>query len=226
MHEPSESLPRLLEGYRFRMCEDADLAARALAVRRQVYVDGAGYTVPVPDRYDARSWLLVAEEAGTGEVVGSMRLTPRSGGPLEVEEHFTLPARLRVAASVELNRFAILPAHRKGKTFLPVVSLGLFKLVHTFLHHLDASYMIIASKPERVWTYEWMRFEPTGQRARYGTLDGADHELLWYDFRHAPEILDGHPFRSFFVELDYREVLLPARLPALGLGVERMREVA
>ena len=160
-----------------------------------------------------------------------MRLTPRLAGRLELEKYFTLPAPLRSPKSIELNRFAILPGHRKGKTFLPVVSLGLFKLVHTFLASLEAAYMVIASKPERVWTYEWMRFERTGQSARYGQLDGAEHELLWYDFERAPVILEGHPFRAFFIDLDYREVLLPDRLPALGLGVDlagagRLRQVA
>ena len=219
----ADLLPRLLEGYRFRVCEDATAAGRALAVRRQVYVDGVGYHVPVPDAYDERSWFLLAEETRTGTAVGSMRLTPRFTGALELEESFALPARLRGTKSVELNRFAILPGHRKGKTFLPVVSLGLFKLVHAFLQGLDAHYMIIAAKPERVWTYEWMRFARTGRTGRYGQLDGAEHELLWYDFRHRATILEGHPFQSFFLDLDYHEVRLPAALPPLGLGVDLAR---
>ena len=236
--EPAESgspvdevLPRLLKGYRFRVCEDAETAARALDVRRRVYVDGAGYPIPVPDPYDVRSWFLLAEDAGTGEAVGSMRLTPRLAGRLELEKYFPLPAALRSPKSVELNRFAILPGHRKSKTFLPVVSLGLFKLVHSFLANLDSAYMVIASKPERIWTYEWMRFQRTGQVARYGQLEGVEHELLWYDFERAPTILEGHPFRAFFINLNYSEVLLPERLPALGLGVDlagpgALREVA
>ena len=220
---PADVLPRLLEGYRFRVCENAAAARQALAVRRQVYVDGVGYHVPVPDAYDERSWFLLAEDAHTGAAVGSMRLTPRFAGALELEECFTLPPRLRVPKSVELNRFAIMPGHRKGKTFLPAVSLGLFKLVHSFLEGLDAHYMIIAAKPERVWTYEWMRFARTGQTGRYGHLDGADHELLWYDFRRRATILEGHPFRGFFLDLDYHEVRLPAALPPLGLGVDQAR---
>ena len=225
-----DGLLQLLEGYRFRVCEDAETAARALGVRRRVYVDGAGYAIPVPDGYDVRSWFLLAEDAHTGEAAGSMRLTPRLAGRLELEKYFTLPATLRSPKSVELNRFAILPGHRKGKTFLPVVSLGLFKLVHSFLASLESAYMIIASKPERVWTYEWMSFERTGQLAPYGQLGGVEHELLWYDFQRAPAILEGHPFRAFFVDLDYREVLLPERFPPLGLGVDLaaagLREVA
>src|SRR5262249_41440850 len=136
-HADGERLPRLLEGYRFRVCENASDVRRALDVRRRVYVDAAGYQVPVPDDYDARSWFLIAEETRTGEAVGSMPLPPRSAGPLELEEYFTLAKTLRAPTAVELNRFAILPGHRKGKTFLPVVSLGLFKMVHTFLESID-----------------------------------------------------------------------------------------
>jgi len=148
-----------------------------------------------------------------------MRLTPRFAGLLEAEEYFSLPRRLGTPKSIELNRFAILPEYRKGKTFLPVVSLGLFKLVHDFLVRIGAHHMIIASKPARVWTYEWMRFQRTGLVAPYAKLDYAEHELLSYDFRRAPTILKGHPFREFFVSMKYEEVVLPRRLPSLGLAI-------
>src|SRR2546426_3330410 len=103
---------RLLRGYRFSVCEDAASVARALDVRQQVYRGACGYDVPIPDEYDGRSWLLLAEEVRTGEAVGSMRVTPRSAGPLEAEEYFVLPAALRSANVVEITRFAILPTHR------------------------------------------------------------------------------------------------------------------
>jgi len=209
-------LPGLLRGYRFSVSESPAAAGRALEVRRQVY-GNIGYDVRIPDRYDDRSWTLVAEDTATGQAVGTMRVTPRFAGPLEAEEYFDLPRRFRTGLAFELNRFAILPAYRKGSTFLPVVSLGLFKLVHDLLDALDARYMVIASKPERVWTYQWMRFRSTGLTASYGRLGGAMHELLTYDMRRAPEILEGHPFREFFVSARYDEVELPRRLPALGI---------
>ena len=59
-------LAGLLAGYRFGICQDTPRAADALEVRRQVYVDSSGYDVPVPDEYDARSWLLLASVADTG----------------------------------------------------------------------------------------------------------------------------------------------------------------
>jgi N-acyl-L-homoserine lactone synthetase len=210
-------IPDLLRGYRFSLCADAESAARALAVRRQVYVDGVGYRVPVPDEYDHRSWLLLAEDMTTGQAVGTMRLTPRLAGPLECEEYFQLPARLQSPRSVELNRFAILPEYRKGKTFLPTVSVGLFKLVYDFLRRNGAHYMVVASKPERTWTYRWLCYESTGQTARYEKLAGAEHELLWQDFRHASETAAAHPFREIFLGT-YPEVVLPRRTPRLGLA--------
>jgi hypothetical protein len=220
-----EFLRGILTGYRFFVAQTPEDTHRAIAVRKAVYVDGSGYRLPVPDRYDARSWFLVAEDTSTGEPVGSMRLTPRAAGSLEAEEYFGLPASLRAGSAVELNRFAILPAYRKGKTFLPVVSLGLFKLVRRFLQQTEARYMVIASKPERVWTYEWMRFKRTGLVAQYAKLDYAEHELLSYDFRRAGDILRGHPFEGFFERMEYAEVELPEAIPALGIGIHSVEGV-
>src|SRR5438093_1919477 len=103
--DESDILPGLLSGCRFSVCEGPEAVAAALDVRRQVYVDGVGYDVPVPDAYDARSWLLLAEAEATGRAVGTMRLTPRFVGPFELEEYFTLPKTLRSSRSVEINRF-------------------------------------------------------------------------------------------------------------------------
>src|SRR5262245_56126215 len=84
----------LLDGFRFRVCETAEDATRAIWVRRRVYRDGSGYDVPVPDDVDARSWLLIAEDVRTGAAVGTVRITPRSVGELEAEEYMHLPKRL------------------------------------------------------------------------------------------------------------------------------------
>lgn len=209
----------ILRGYRFSVCETPETARQALDIRRRVYVEGLGYDIPVPDAYDARSWLLLAEDEATGRPVGSMRLTPRFAGPFELEEYFTLPKALRSPKCVEINRFAILPECRKGKTFLPIVSLGLFKTATRFLHNMNTHHLVIASKPERIWTYEWLQFQRTGCVAQYGTLDSIEHELLSLDVRVAAAF-PGHPFEKFFAQLEHREVVLPRRLPALGLGVD------
>jgi N-acyl-L-homoserine lactone synthetase len=219
--DENDIIPGLLQGYRFSVCETLEAAAEALEIRRRVYVEGVGYDIPVPDYYDSRSWLLQATHVESGKVIGSMRLTPRFAGPFELEEYFTLPKALRTTRCVEINRFAILPEHRKGKTFLPVVTLGLFKLMLRLLENMNARHMVIASKPEKIWTYEWCGFERTGHTAKYGALDAIDHELLSLDTRKVGERLGTeHPFHAFFTNLDYREVVLPKRLPALGMGVD------
>jgi len=219
--DADESLLRgLLAGYRFSICTSAADAEAALEVRRRVYVESSGYGVPVPDEYDPRSWLLLARETATGAAVGSMRITPREG-PLEAEEYFTLPLRLQTPHAAEISRLAILPAHRKSRTFLPIVSLGLFKLTMRFLERIDAEYMVICARPERIWTFEWMRFGRTGLTASYTKLAGAPHELLWYDFKRKERILEGHPFRGFFLDIEYDEVMLPAAVPSPGVPGDR-----
>jgi N-acyl-L-homoserine lactone synthetase len=218
--DSDELLLHILEGFRFQVCKDPWQAAKALEVRRQVYREDSGYDVPIPDEYDRRSWLITAEEVSTGRIVGSIRVTPRFAGPLEAEEYFRLPAHLRTPKAFEVSRFAILPGYRKGKTFLPVVSLGLFKAVQTLLERMGASYMVICAKPERVWTFEWIRFEHTGLTARYEKLNGAEHALLAYDFTQEQQTMSDHPLRAFWLDIVYPQVHIPKRLPALGLGGE------
>ena len=212
----NDILAHVLDGYRFQVSTDSETAARALNVRREVY-SGKGYGVPVPDSYDHRSWILAAEHVQSGRIVGTMRLTPRWSGPFECEEYFNVPDGLRGRLSVELNRFAILPGFRKGATFFPTVSLGLFKLAHDFLCRMGAEYMVIASRPQQLWTYQWMRFASTGLVAKYGKLADSEHELLAYDFVRRAAILEGHPFRDFFLQARYAEVLLPADTPRLDI---------
>ena len=221
---PADVLGQMLEGYHFRICETPAEVARALDVRRTVYVDNSRYSVPVPDDYDARSWFLIAEHVASGQVVGSMRVTPRSAGPLEAEEYFTLPRPVRTPKAYELNRFAILPDHRKGKTFLPIVSVGLFKLVVNILERLDAHWMVIASKPERMWTYEWLGFRHTGLSAPYGKLDFAPHELLLHDFRNREVLRKEQPFFEFLVDTASPEVVMPRTVPSLELATDFLPE--
>jgi N-acyl-L-homoserine lactone synthetase len=217
--EQESSLAQLFKGYRFTVCEGPDAAAEALDIRRRVYVDKSGYRIPVPDEYDRRSWFLLAHDVGTGKPVGSMRVTPRSAGPLEAEEYFTLPAHLRSPRAVEISRFAILPEYRKGKTFLPIVSVGLFRMATSFLLTRNVDSVVICSKPERVWTYQWLCFQQTRLVARYAKLDNAEHELLTIDFRRILSIYSGHPFEELLIGPSCPEVVMPRRVPALGIGV-------
>src|SRR5438132_709053 len=128
----------LLHGHRFSVCEEPADVVRAIDVRRQVYRGVCGYDVPVPDEYDKRSWVLLAEHVRSGRAVGSMRVTPRSAGHLEAEEYFRLPALLRATGVVEVTRFAIPPEPRPSSRFFPAVALGLYKLVCQFTRQLRA----------------------------------------------------------------------------------------
>lgn len=213
-------IPRILEGFRFSLCETPEQVAKALDIRREVYVRGVGYSIPVPDQYDVRSWFLLAEDMEAGIPVGCMRVTPRFAGPFEAEEYFTLPKRLASSSAVELNRFAILPEYRKGKTFLPVVSLGLFKTAMAFMRRFGADYLVAASKPDRAYSYAWLGFEETGLSAPYGKLDYSDHLLMAHEFYRTDQVFAGHPFEDFFCRMNYSEVVIPKRIPLLGLGTE------
>ncbi len=208
----------LLRGYRFSVCEDPAPAARAIHVRRQVYQGGCGYDVPVPDEYDGRSWLLLAEHVRSGQAVGSMRVTPRSAGPLEAEEYFQLPVGLRVPGVVEVTRFAILPEHRQSRRFLPVVALGLYKLVCQFTRQLHATDVVICSRPERSFAYQWLAFTTSGLTARYAKLGNMEHELLTCDVRGDMAHHRDHRYWEFVFEIEHPEIVLPDHVPALGLG--------
>lgn len=216
----NDVLEHVFEGYRFFVCTTPEEAARALDVRREVYVAGKGYGVPVPDAYDCRSWILAAEHVASGRIVGTMRLTPHFAGSFECEEFFTVPQNLRGLKSVELNRFAILPAFRKGTTFLPVVSLGLFRLVHHVLRVMGAEHMVIASRAQQLWTYSWLRFDSTGLVANYGSLADAEHELLFCDYSRYASAMQGHPFAEFLLESQHPEVIVPTTLPRLDIAAE------
>src|SRR5262249_45825428 len=200
-------------------CDRHDAVAEALDVRRRVYIESSGYDVPIPDEYDRRSWLLLARHEATGEAVGSLRLTPRFAGPLESEEYFTLPRRIQVPKAFAPSRFAPLPAHRKSATFLPVGSLGLFKMVFLMLQRFNGHYMVVCSKPERVWTYEWLKFRRTGLTARYEKLKGAEHALLWEAFQYEARHVGSHAFGDLFLG-EYPETIMPASIPPLGIVPE------
>jgi hypothetical protein len=207
-------LARLLRGYCFRVCEDAAAAAQALAVRRRVYVEECGYSVAIPDRYDARSWLLVAEDASTGEAVGTMRITPRAAGPLEAEEYFDLPPSLRLATTAEITRFAVLPAYRSRAHVLPAVASGLVKLAILVLEQAHVCTLVVCATPARVWLYSWLNMEATGRVARYRKLGNTPHELLVCDLHEAIHET-GHRFKASFLDVWHPEVLLPGQLPPL-----------
>jgi hypothetical protein len=209
----------LLDGFRFRVCETPADAARALEVRRRVYRESAGYSVPVPDDVDGRSWLLLAEDLRAGRAAGTVRITPRSAGPVESEEYVELPAWMATPRTVEITRLAILPEYRKTSMLVPAVSFGLFRLTYEFAMQVGAEVEIVCAKPERVLGYALMGFQPTGIVAAYAKLNGARHELLWHDFRRADAMVENELFRRLYLGRGFPQVTIPTAVPALGLAV-------
>ena len=71
-----------------------------------------------------RNFLSPAEQVPTflGRVIDGAGVPLDELGPLECEEFFTLPPAVVFGRPAELTRFAILPAYRKGSTFLPIVA--------------------------------------------------------------------------------------------------------
>jgi len=214
----------LLRGYRFTVCEDRESVARAIDVRRRVYRDGCGYDVPVPDDYDGRSWLLLAEHVASGEAVGSMRITPRFAGAFEAEAYLRLPAALTRPTAVEITRFAIVPEHRHSRRFLPVVALGLYKLACLFMRQVGATDVVICSRPARTWAYRWLAFSPAGLTCRYSKLGNAEHELLTCDVADGMVKHRDHRFWEFVFEIVNPELVLPEIVPIPGF--DGRREVA
>jgi len=211
----ASSFAGLLRGYRFSVCTDRVATESALDVRRRVYRENCGYDVPVPDEYDARSWLLLAEHVDSGEAVGTMRITPRSAGPLEAEEYFRLPRHLLSPHTAEVTRFAILPEHRRGEGVMPSVSFGLFKLLINFLDEIGARHAVVCSKEERIWTYEWLCFRRTGLVASYAKLANAAHELLTVELQELRQRRE-HPLWEFVFTSRPAEMVLPPPTAQFG----------
>jgi len=216
-------LSTLLQGYRFRVAETAEEFAAALELRREVYCGDFGYDVPVPDEYDHRSYLLIAESEETGEIVGTMRLTPRELGPVEAEEYFRLPGALDSPRAIEISRFAIKRSHRKTRTFLPVISVGLFKLCYEFSMFLGADYQIVCTKEEKLSMYLSMGFRSTGITKRYAKLNGTQHELLFHEFNRIPVTLKDNPFGELCAT-PLEQVTLPNGVPPTNLVDEQFSE--
>ena len=194
------SFRTLLRGYRFRVCEDEDSAARAIAVRRD----------STPDAYDTRSWLLVAEHLATGTVVGTLRVTPRLLGPLAAEEHVELPSDLALPKSFELSQLAIVRGARRS--MLAAVTTGLFKLAYEFCLYMGSECQVACCDAATAATYVAFGFHTVA------TTDG--RVLLAHDFRRAGTKLRGNRHHELFCHLDVAEVVLPTRTPQLGLAAD------
>ena len=203
-HEHETIPANLLSGFRFRLAESAGDWDTGLGLREH-------RRHRCPDAYDLRSWLLVAQDGRTGQVAGSVRITSRATGPLEAERHFPLPPRLRTPSTIEIARLATLPGHADGATFVPVVQLGLFRLVHELAARIGARHGVVRDGSDRAWLYDWLRFN------RLAFPASTKCQMLFVlDLTRALDDADAHPFGSFFRDLSFPEIVLPRRIPAPG----------
>lgn len=124
--------------------------------------------------YDRRSWLVSAADLGSSQTIASVRLTSRSEGRLEIEEHFGLPRQLRGPRTAQIADFVM--EDRTRTEFAPLI-LGLFGVVSRVLARLDAMYVVVCSPPELITVYGWLGVRPTGLMTRH-PLSGSYLELL------------------------------------------------
>src|SRR5262249_11805109 len=146
-------------------------------------------------------------------------------GRLEAEEYFWLPPKLRTTRSVEVNRFAILPEHRRAGKLMPAVSFGLFKLMINFvMDRLGAEYVVVCSKEERIWTYERLRFQRPGHCARSATRGHAEREPRTRALRRGLAEPGAHRLWEFLFESAHREIMIPDAVPGLGPDCDNPHE--
>jgi hypothetical protein len=200
-------LAHMLRGLRFRMCRDGQDFPRAVAVRRSVYAKEMRVPFPIPDRYDSWSWTIIAEDVATHEVVGTIRVTPRAGEPLEAEERFQLPEEYRTADTAEITRFAVLPTARGRKGAMPVVFIGLVKAAILFMQQIGTRHLVVKATSDRAWAYQWFNLKDTGLRAPYPGLGNELAMLLACDFQEAlAELRRSHRLGTFLLDIDTPEI--------------------
>jgi len=81
---------------------------------------------------------------------------------------------------------------------------------------------VMCAREERIWTFEWLRFQRTGMVARYAMLGNVEHELLTMDVGTRLHDHDDLGLAEFLFDTDHPEIKLPVIQPGLGPTVETM----
>src|SRR5213594_1028529 len=99
----------------------------------------------------------------------------------------------------------------------------LFKLMMRFVtERLGAAHVVMCAREERIWTFEWLRFQRTGIVARYAILGNVEHELLTMDLGNRLHDRGDLGLAEFLFDTEHPEIKLPAIQPGLGPTVETM----
>ena len=99
------------------------------------------------------------------------------------------------------NKYTFLVAPEANKTEIKIAVETVFKVQVTSVNTLNRP-----GKKRRT--------------ARYAKLNDAEHALLAHDFKNEQDTMSDHPLRAYWLDIVYPQVIVPKRLPPLGLGGE------
>jgi hypothetical protein len=166
---------------------------RALAYGKRMPEFGRALSVPEPSDKARGTTILMAQDKGTGEVVGTLRIHSNIQEPLPIQGVVDIPKRLQENLLVELCRFSIKPGYNKT-----TVRLGLFKAMYLYCYAHQVQYIWVAARKPLNEIYKSLGFHaPDGGEEQWVPLSYADnipHSILmfdvlaaertWFDMRH------------------------------------------
>ena len=205
--------------YRCSVCTNDAAVFRAFEIHRLSRGD-AGYPVPVADEYDGRSWFVQAQDLDSRDTFASLRLTPRSAGPLEAERYFPFPSSVQSLAEISVVAFA-----RCGQTNAAAqsaVRLGVVGVAFAFLQAACVEFVATCCPLEDARAYERLGLTRTRLVAECPRQPGALQVLLHADLRCGGRQLPAGPLRDLLASLPPTERIAPEDLPPLGLGTVRI----
>jgi hypothetical protein len=156
--------------------------AAALEVRNAVYCEELGHRWESPaDEFDDRAHLCVVRDP-SNLPIASVRILGPEGRPFEIETFLDLSQVLpKDSRAAEMNRFAILPPHRKISSS---VHLALFKFSMDLAALERFSHFVLATKAQVAPIYRYLGFEQVpGYSFAHRTLGNDRHDLFLLSLR-------------------------------------------
>ena len=149
----------------------------ALDVRNSVYCEELGHRWASPaDEFDDRANLCVVRDP-SNTPIASVRILGPEGRPFEIETFLDLTQVLpNDSRPAEMNRFAILPPHRKISS---AVHLALFKFSMDLANSDKFSHFVLATKAAVAPIYRYLGFEQVpGYSFAHRSLGNEPHDLF------------------------------------------------
>jgi hypothetical protein len=154
----------------------------ALGVRNSVYCEELGHRWASPaDEFDDRAHICVVRDP-SNVPIASVRILGPEGRPFEIETFLDLTHVLpKDSRPAEMNRFAILPPHRKISSS---VHLALFKFSIDLAASERFSHFVLATKAQVAPIYRYLGFEQVpGYSFDHRTLGNERHDLFLLSLR-------------------------------------------